>query len=142
MSVKNAGKKCRIEKDVEILKVNSPQSTSSEVGIYGEPHVVVAKSVKHRWAIVALTRRAGDYTNNERRLGIRWFHKERGHPNSSGYSVWFILPQEFHSCILQELKGKKLISEGQRKLLLKFLEGKVVNPLTDGEALKKDWKAA
>ena len=144
MAVTNAGIDYPIEHNCEILKINSPNARgTSEVGIFGNPHVVVAKRTdERRWAIVALTRRKGNFEHNERRLGIRWFHKNNGHPVSRIYAVWFILPQEFHSCILQELKVEDLISERRQELLLKFLGEEVGDPLTDGEALKKDWKAA
>lgn len=145
MSITNAGEHYSMN-NVEILKINSPQHCNSEVGIFGAPHVVVAKCKSKRWAIVALTRRSGDKddpTKAERRLGIRWFHSTKGHPVSNKYCVWFILPDgKFHGHLLQALESGEAISKGKRKLIDEFLKGEVGDPRTDGEALKKDWKAA
>ena len=134
MPVQDAGESYPMS-DANILEIDSPNDErgGSEVGIIGKPHVVVAKNEKHRWAIVALTRWAGNRDDQEHRLGIRWFHSSNGHPISNRYAVWFILPQELHLCTLQGLE----ISEGKRKLAENFLDGNV-----DGPTFADQWEAA
>lgn len=111
-----SGVNFEIEKNEEILKLNSPKAY-----VKG-PYVVVYKSIESRWVIVAL-----DW-GNKPRLAIRWFWDNGGSPFSSGYPTWFIIPEELNKSILD---GLTIESHSFRVNIEKFLSKKI-----NGEELK------
>ncbi|MDI9312645.1 MAG: hypothetical protein QM535_20715 [Limnohabitans sp.] len=86
-----SGKNFNLEKDSEILKINSPKRS------VGGPYVVVYKNVEERWVIVALN------WEKEPRLGIRWFWGNGGNPFSSANPIWLVIPSALTNSILNGL---------------------------------------
>jgi hypothetical protein len=99
------GDNCDFTSDDEILSINSPQHS------VGGPYIVVHKNTGKRWALVALE------WEGQPRLGIRWFYETAGHPISSGWPIWFILPEELNTIILDGLD----IEEWFREIIDDFL---------------------
>jgi len=87
----NTGLGFPIEKDEELLKINSPQAS------LGGPYVVVFKNIEERWAIVALT------WDGAPRLGIRWFWGTNGQPGSMTHGTWLLIPPSLSKGILASL---------------------------------------
>lgn len=87
----NTGEGYSIEKDEEILKINSPRNNISG------PFVVVFKNLNERWVIVALA------WDQQPRLGIRWFWGNGGNPFSSGNGTWLVVPPSLSKGILASL---------------------------------------
>lgn len=98
----------------EILNVKSPKE------YVGGPYAVVLKNDVDLWAVVAL-----DW-DGKPTLGIRWFNSEMGSPSSRNKPIWFILPSETHSGIINNVKVPA------RVLIEDFLSGKIT-----GEDLKQ-----
>jgi len=113
--MKNGGIDCNMNDDREILSVVSPKT--GEYAIVG-PYIVIKKDTTERWAIVAL-----DF-NNEPRLGIRWFTDNNGSPTSRSYPVWFLLPTNLYSIILDGLNLDKKFKE----IITLFLDDKESKP--------------
>jgi hypothetical protein len=109
------GENFKLEKDEEILKINSPKDHCDG------PHVVVYKSVEERWAIVALT------WDESPTLAIRWFWGKSGNPISTGYPTWFVIPSMLHNAILNGLSLNFLF----RDKINRFLTGEI-----NGDQLK------
>ena len=85
------GEDFKLQNDDEILAINSPKSSCCG------PYIVVSKSLESRWAIVAL-----DWEGTST-LGIRWFDRSIGIPNSRGRATWFAIPHELHNAVLNGL---------------------------------------
>jgi hypothetical protein len=96
-----SGESFDLNKDSEILKLNSPKNS-----VKG-PYKVVYKDVAERWVIVAL-----DW-DEKPSLAMRWFWGNGGNPFSSGNPTWLIIPSPLLSSILNGLplpfKFRKLI---------------------------------
>lgn len=90
-----------------ILGINSPKKQ-----IKG-PYLIVHKNFAKKWAIVAI-----DWEGIPH-LGIRWFHGKKGVPISSSHPIWFIIPDELNSSILNGLNLEKRIL----LLINQFLSG-------------------
>ena len=114
MPVTNAGENYNLN-DTCILQFDSPR------GSVCGPYVVAyhTPSDGERWAVVAL-----DW-NGGHALGIRWFWGSRGHPNSAGYSTWFIIPDMFHQSIVEKLVAERKLSPRRGDLLRRFLDGQI-----------------
>lgn len=123
MPVKSAGEAYNLN-DTCILQINSPRDS-----VRG-PYVVAYHTPPdgERWAVVAL-----DW-NGQHTLGIRWFWGPRGHPNSTGFATWFIIPNIFHEPIVEKLVAEGQLSPRRGDLLRRFLDGEL-----DGEALRQWW---
>ena len=112
------GEKLNLEKDEEILKINSPKEHCEG------PYKVVFKDMNDRWAIVALT------WDGNPTLGIRWFWGEKGNPTSTGYPTWLIIPSTLHNAVLNGLP----LDFSFRDKLNYFLANKIDgNKLKEGE---------
>ena len=109
------GDNCNMNDDREILSVDSPKT--GENMIKG-PYIVVTKNITERWAIVAL-----DY-NDEPCLGIRWFVNENGSPFSRGYPVWFLLPSDLNTALLDGLE----LDSGFKEMFSIFLNKEESRP--------------
>ena len=95
--------------DDEIFAVTSPQDS------LGGPYAIVYKDQIRRWAVVAI-----DWNENHA-LGIRWFWEKKGHPISTGYPVWFVVPSELGEAVLAGLP----ISHDFRDEINQFLCGRL-----------------
>jgi len=91
ITMTNTGQSYPIDKNGEILKINSPQSS------LGGPFVVVFKNIEERWAIVAIT------WDGLPRLGIRWFWGTLGQPVSMTHGTWLVIPPSLSKGILASL---------------------------------------
>lgn len=89
--MRGTGQSFPIEKDAEILKINSPRAS------LGGPYAVVFKNIEERWAIVAMT------WDDNPCLGIRWFWGGGGNPFSSGNGTWLVVPTNLSKGILASL---------------------------------------
>lgn len=87
----NTGEQYPIEKDEEILKIDSPRNSVSG------PFAVVFKNLTERWAIVALE------WDGDPRLGIRWFWGNGGNPLSTGHGTWLVVPPSLSKGMLASL---------------------------------------
>jgi hypothetical protein len=111
------GENFNLEKDEEILKINSPKNSCEG------PYVVVFKCINERYAIVAL-----DW-NNSPGLGIRWFWGKSGNPTSRGKATWFVIPKGLDNTILNGLP----LSMSFRNKINRFLTREIT-----GEQLKEE----
>jgi len=87
----NTGENFPLEKDINILQINSPKTHLSG------PYRVVFKDLEERWAIVTIN------WNNSPRLGIRWFWGNGGNPFSSGHGTWLVIPSALTKNMLSGL---------------------------------------
>lgn len=85
------GESFEIEKDEEILKINSPRES------LGGPYAVVSKCCSERWALVAIN------WEGVPTLGIKWFWGKNGNPISSSYPTWLVIPSKLQNAILNGL---------------------------------------
>lgn len=93
--------------DVEsILKINSPFERTKE-----GPIELVYRNENEAWAIVSLC------WDGKPTLGIRWFWGNYGIPVSYNNPQWFIIPDELHLAILNQLP----ISIKKRQSVIQFL---------------------
>lgn len=110
-----SGEYFNLEHDDDILKINSPKKS------VGGPYCIVFKSIKERFAIVAL-----DW-HKKPRLAIRWFWDRIGNPISRSYPTWFVIPPTLNNALLNGLP----LDLKFRYLLNRFLIGEIT-----GEKLK------
>lgn len=92
----------------QILSVRSPKNE-----VEG-PYLVVHNG--SNWAMVVYT------FQDTPSLGIRWFHYGNGMPTArGGVPVWFRIPEELNTCILNGLP----LSSGKRFNIDRFLSGEI-----------------
>lgn len=110
------GENFNLEKDDEILKINSPKDSLDG------PYAVVYKSISQRWAIVAMN------WDDEPTLGMRWFLGKNGNPQSHGIATWLVIPSMLQNAVLNGLP----LDFQFRYSLNRFLTGEI-----SGDELKK-----
>ena len=113
--MKDTGKDFPIERDEEILKIDSPRASLSG------PYAVVFKNLKERWAIAAI-----DW-DGEPRLGIRWFWGNGGNPFSSGHGTWLVIPPSLSRNVLSGLPIDHVFSGRLDDFLCGKIEGTQLN---------------
>ena len=105
------GKNCGMSKDKNILAIKSPKKMVSG------PYTVVQKDTVNRWAIVTMC------WEGDPRLGIRWFWKKLGNPQSSGYATWMVIPGNLCLALLPALLLDKKTAHDIKQFLIGKLPG-------------------